>query len=148
MECCNSGCPYNNVIIMEGFHSSSTYYLSVFDNVGLSIKDTIFIKAAAMIIIVLSTIRLVLEILWLIRQLHLYFADLGMCTLVETPLFIFAIIFATAVFNRECFCPRDWQWQVGIAAVFLVWVDLILYMRRMRVLGKKCTLIVRARLLG
>ena len=58
-----------------------------------------------------------------------------MCTLVEVPLYVSAIIFA-AVFDRECLCPRDWQWQVGIAAVFLVWVDLILYMRRMRVLGK------------
>ena len=108
-----------------------------FFSAGLKIRDILFIKAAAGIIILFSTARLVLELLWLIRQVHLYFADFGMCTLVEVPLFVSAIIFA-AVFDRECLCPRDWQWQVGIAAVFLVWVDLILYMRRMRVLGKLC----------
>jgi transient receptor potential cation channel subfamily A protein 1 len=100
---------------------------------GLSAHDTNFIKAAAVIIIMFSLVRLILELVRFIRQLHIFFADFD--TWVEVPLFIFTIIFAT-VFDRECFCPRDWQWQVGIAAVFLVWVDLILYMRRMRVLGK------------
>ena len=52
----------------------------------------------------------------------------------EVPLFVSAVIFAV-VFDRECLCPRDWQWQVGIVAVFLVWIDLLLYMRRMRILG-------------
>ena len=101
---------------------------------GLSIHDIGFIKVAGGIIILVSTIRLLLELLWLIRQVHLYFADFGICTLVEVPLFVSSIIFAV-VFDRECLCPRDWQWQVGIVAVFLVWIDLLLYMRRMRILG-------------
>ena len=100
---------------------------------GLSTDDTNFIKAAAIIIIIYSCVRLILEIVRFIRQLHIFFADFD--TWVEVPLFISAIIF-TAVFNRECLCPRDWQWQIGIGAVFLVWIDLIIYMRRMRVLGK------------
>ena len=99
----------------------------------MSVHDINFIKFAAAIIILCSVIRLIMESLRFIRQLHLFFANFD--TWVEVPLFIFAIIFA-AVFDRECLCPRDWQWQVGIAAVFLVWADLILYMRRMRVLGK------------
>ena len=107
-----------------------------FYTAGLNVHDIRFIKAAAAIIIVFSAIRLILELLWIIRQVHLYFADFGICTLVEAPLFVCAITF-TSVFDRECLCPRDWQWQVGIAAVFLVWVDLILYMRRMRILGIK-----------
>lgn len=101
---------------------------------GLNVHDIHFIKVAAVLIILFSITRLLLEILWLIRQVHLYFADFGICTLVEVPLFVSAIVFAV-VFDRECLCPRDWQWQVGIVAVFLVWIDLILYMRRMRILG-------------
>ena len=113
----------------------SSNYIN-FYTTGLNIHDIRFIKAAAAIIIVFSAIRLILELLWIIRQVHLYFADFGICTLVEVPLFVCAIAFAS-VFDRECLCPRDWQWQVGIAAVFLVWIDLILYMRRMRILGIK-----------
>ena len=110
------------------------YSLSVLINIaGLSADDTNFIQAAVIIVIIFSVVRLILELVRFIRQLHIFFANFD--TWVEVPLFIFAIIFA-AVFDRECLCPRDWQWQVGIAAVFLVWVDLILYMRRMRVLGK------------
>lgn len=115
---------YPNSIIAD-FHSIL--------HAGLSAGDADFIKAAAVLIILFCSIRLVLEIGRFIRQLHIFFADFD--AWVEVPLFIFAIMFV-AVFDRECLCPRDWQWQVGIAAVFLVWIDLIIYMRRMRVLGK------------
>ena len=101
---------------------------------GLSEHGIRFIAVSAIIIIAFSIIRLFFELLTFIRQLHHFFADVN--TWVEVPLFICSITFA-AVFDRECFCPRDWQWQVGIAAVFLVWVDLILYMRRVRILGEK-----------
>ena len=40
-------------------------------------------------------------------------------TLVEVSLLVCAIIFAASVFDKE------WQWQFGIAAVFLVWANLI-----------------------
>ncbi len=102
---------------------------------GLSAHDTNYITAAAIIIVMFSIVRLILELVRFIRQLHIFFADFD--TWVEVPLFIFAIIFALAVVvDQECLCPRDWQWDIGVAAVFLVWIDLILYMRRMRVLGK------------
>ena len=116
---------------MHPYNGSSSTLFSII--AGLSASDTNFIKAAAVIVILFSCIHLILELGRFIRQLHIIFADFD--TWVEVPLFIFAIIFA-AVFDRECLCPRDWQWQVGIAAVFLVWIDLILYMRRMRILGQ------------
>ena len=99
----------------------------------MSADDTNFIQTAAGFIIFFSIIGLILEIGRFVHHLHNTLSDFD--TWVEVPLFIFAIMFV-AVFDRECLCPRDWQWQVGIVAVFLVWVDLILYMRRVRVLGK------------
>ena len=121
---------YMYIIRFYGRYSSISALIKIS---GLSTDDTNFIKAAAIIIIIFSCIRLILELVRFIRQLHIFFADFD--TWVEVPLFIFAIIFA-AVLKRECLCPRDWQWEIGVAAVFLVWIDLIIYMRRMRVLGK------------
>ena len=111
----------------------SIHFSILINTAGLSADDTKFVMAAAIIVIIISGIRLIMELVRFIRQLHIYFADFD--TWVEVPLFIFAITFAV-VLKRECLCPRDWQWQIGIAAVFLVWIDLIIYMRRMRVLGK------------
>ena len=92
-----------------------------------------FVETAAVIIILYSLLRLVLEVGYFLQQLHQYFLD--MSTWVDVPLFICAILFVS-VFQRDCLCPREWQWEVGIIAVFLVWAHLILYMRRMRVLGE------------
>ena len=100
---------------------------------GLSSSQMMFLVAAAVLIILYSIIRLALEALYFYLQLHLYFFDIA--TWVNVPLYIFAIAFVS-VFGRECLCPLEGQWQVGIAAVFLVWAHLIINMRRMRVLGK------------
>ena len=99
---------------------------------GLSSSKMMFLKAAAVLIILYSIVRLVFEYGY--QQLYLYFYDVA--TWVNLPLYISSIIFVF-IFTRECLCPYEWQWQVGIAAVFLVWAHLILYMRRMRVLGKR-----------
>ena len=92
-----------------------------------------FLLGAAVLIILYSICRLILEVVYFIQQLHHYVLDIA--TWVDVPLFICAIIF-TSVVRNDCYCPQEWQWQVGIAAVFLVWAHLILYMRRMRVLGE------------
>ena len=92
-----------------------------------------FLEAAAVLIILYSITQLFIEALYFSQQLYLYFFDIA--TWVNVPLYILAIAFVS-VFGRECLCPLEGQWQVGIAAMFLVWAHLILNMRRMRVLGK------------
>ena len=47
---------------------------------------------------------------------------------IEVPLFISAGIFSF-VFSTDCLCPFTWQWQIGSIAVFLAWIDLIIYIR-------------------
>ena len=101
-------------------------------SIGLSSSQKMFLEAAAVLIILYSIFRLVFEVVYFYQQLYLYFFDIA--TWVNLPLYIFAIAFVS-VFGKECLCPLEGQWQVGIAAVFLVWAHLILYMRRMRVLG-------------
>ena len=101
---------------------------------GLTGDRKHFLRAAAVIIILFSITRILLEIFQLLQLRHLFFADFA--NWVEMPLFILTIIFAS-VFHSECLCPQEWQWQAGILALFLAWADFILYMRKMRVMGKK-----------
>ena len=42
----------------------------------------------------------------------------------EIILFICSIVFVW-VFHADCLCPLTWQWQIGVVAVFLGWIDLI-----------------------
>ena len=100
---------------------------------GQSAMEQDFLVVAAVLITVYSVCQLILEVVYFFQQLHHYVLDIA--TWVGVPLFICAIIFASVVLN-QCHCPQEWQWQVGIAAVFFVWAHLILYMRRMRVLGE------------
>lgn len=91
-----------------------------------------FLQAAAILIIIISITRLALECYQFIQLVQDYFLDLS--NWVEIPLFICSIIFAL-VFDHECLCPRRWQWQIGILALFLAWLDLIFFMRKVRLMG-------------
>lgn len=102
-----------------------------------SSPETAFLVVAAGVIIAICILRLILEAARFIyhvntSQLGDYITDLA--NWVELPLFICTVLFTT-VYHRECLCPRGWQWQVGIVAVFLAWTDLVLYMRKLRLLG-------------
>ena len=108
-----------------------------------------FIRALAVMLIVISAIKIISEMAQLIhgccephrirRPKHWwlyfhYFADLA--NWVELPLYILTMIFALAQFNSECTCVQSWQWSVGIAALFLAWASLVLFLRKLEVFGK------------
>lgn len=83
-----------------------------------------------MIVIVIAAIRLGMELFQFLRlsnNILEYFKDLS--NLVEVTLFVCAIIFAV-IFFRICYCPMVWQWEVGVVAVFLAWIDLIIFLRK------------------
>ena len=42
----------------------------------------------------------------------------------EVSLYVLSIIFVS-VFGTPCMCPQKWQWQIGVIAVLLAWVNLI-----------------------
>ena len=50
---------------------------------------------------------------------------------IEVPMYICSIIFVS-VFGTDCYCPHMWQWQVGIAAILLAWIDLINLIRKLQ----------------
>ena len=53
---------------------------------------------------------------------------------VEIPLYTLSLIFVNVI-HRECLCPSRGQWQIGTIAVFLAWVDLLLFMNKWPDLG-------------
>ena len=53
---------------------------------------------------------------------------------IEFFLFAFTIMFIF-VFATPCLCPQNWQWQLGILAVFLAWINLVLFIQKFPVIG-------------
>ena len=88
---------------------------------------------AAVVIIVLAAIRMVMEVLQMIqRRLVNYILD--WVNWLEVILFILSIIFAW-VFHTRCLCEKSWQWQLGIVAVFLAWMELVVFIRKLPLVG-------------
>ncbi len=87
---------------------------------------------AAIVILIFSIYRLISEVFQLV-QLRLYYL-LDWVNWVEVTMSILTILFAW-VFHEDCLCPREWQWQVGTIAVFLAWIDLIIFIRKLPLTG-------------
>ena len=82
-----------------------------------------FVFTAAVLIIVLAGIRLLLEASQLMYQRISYLLD--WVNWIEISLYILSIIFVS-VFRTTCLCPQVWQWQIGVMAILLAWIDLII----------------------
>ena len=102
---------------------------------------TSFIYVAAVIIIVIAIIRLGMELFQFLRLSNTleYIKDL--VNWIEVALFVCSILFAF-VFFSDCLCPLVWQWEVGVVAIFLAWIDLILFLRKIPLTGKSVARLV------
>ena len=52
----------------------------------------------------------------------------------EIALYILSITFVL-VFRADCLCPLTWQWQIGVVAVFLGWINLIVFISKFPLTG-------------
>ena len=90
------------------------------------------IKAAAVMVLIIAFIRIFFVKLFnLYRQGPVDFLQ-SLQNWIEVPMFICSIIFVS-VFSKKCWCPFEWQWQIGTVAVFLAWFDLIVFVRKLQV---------------
>ncbi|XP_071497815.1 transient receptor potential cation channel subfamily A member 1-like [Diadema antillarum] len=89
------------------------------------------------IILILAVINLIRELFQMYFQHRSYFTNL--CNLIEWTLYVLAILLALPLsqiqYHDGIRIPLTWQWQCGAVAVFLAWINLILYIRRFSVLG-------------
>ena len=47
------------------------------------------------------------------------------------------------VFHVDCLCPLTWQWQIGVVAVFLGWIDLIVFISKFPFTGIYVLMLVK-----
>lgn len=80
----------------------------------------------------MSLCRLILEGMQLITQFRRYIKD--WVNWIEIALYICSITFV-CVFGVDCLCPLNWQWQIGVVAVFLGWMDLIVFISKFPLTG-------------
>ena len=99
-------------------------YISGTERVGLFV--------AALIVIFFAVIKIIFELIQLWQTKLSYFLD--WVNYLEWVLFLSSIIFAF-VFLSPCYCLPNWQWQVGAVAVFLSWIDLIIFFRKFPITG-------------
>ena len=92
-----------------------------------------FLIVAAIIVLVTTLIRLGMEVF---QMIQLCFIDyfFSWVNWIELLLFIFSIIFVIT-FTNDCFCPYNWQWQIGAVAIFLGWINLIVFFRVLPLTG-------------
>ena len=99
---------------------------------GLSDHEYRFLYVGAAVTILTSFLRLTVEIYQLCRHPLEYLLD--WVNWLEIPLYLFSIIF-TFVFATPCLCVYNWQWQIGVVAVFMGWVGLITFLQKWPVTG-------------
>ena len=84
--------------------------------------------ASAVIVILLVLIGLFIKAFQLFYEPKSYIHNWVnlLVHLFEVSLYILSIIFVS-VFRTPCMCPLEWQWQIGVIAVLLAWINLNRY---------------------
>ena len=105
----------------------------IFLPAGNDVHYTRIIPLAAYMSLALIIIRILLFIFVNAIQKFAHFAHFVkvLRNWIEVPMYICTIIFIS-VFATDCYCPLGWQWQVGVAAMLLAWIDLINLIRRLQ----------------
>ena len=80
----------------------------------------------------MTVVRFGLEVLQMVQFKQWYLLD--WTNWIELALFAFTIMFIF-VFPTPCLCPQNWQWELGILAVFLAWINLVLFVQKFPVIG-------------
>ena len=100
--------------------------------VGISTLRLNGVYAFAVLVILMAVFRLVLEGIQLWSDKFAHIKD--WINHLEIVLYFTSITFAW-VFHFDCLCPSTWQWQLGVAAVFLGWANLIVFVSNIPFIG-------------
>ena len=110
----------------------------------ISNSRRIFLYIAPAVVILLALILLAVEVAQLVMAINSqlmisiksYLTDwVNWVNWMEFTLFICSIIFVSWVYFTECQCALNWQWQIGVVAVFLGWIDLIIFISKFPLTG-------------
>ena len=101
-------------------------------HLDLTIDEYRFLFVGAAFTIATALLRLAIEVVQLCRNPVEYLQD--WVNWLEIPLYLCSIIF-TFVFATPCLCVYNWQWQMGVVAVFLSWIGLVSFLQKWPVTG-------------
>ena len=88
---------------------------------------------AAVVVIITAVARLILvELVQCVMAGYHYF--LSFENYIEVLAYLSSVIFVSQ-FGTNCWCSTNWQWQLGAFSVFLAWINLILFLKRVPLLG-------------
>ena len=107
-------------------------------HLGPSIVKKTSFTALAVLLILLSIAFLAFEIYLLVMMgaQQKYYV-----TLIRAATFLMTIIFVFGFWN-DCWCAPAWQWQIGAFAVFLAYINLVLYLRGLPIVGIYINLLI------
>ena len=110
------------IIIYDVFH------FTVDPSVPMSKHANMALYLAAIIVIITAVARLlVVECFQFMRNPYRYL--LSTENYIEVLAYVSSAIFVSQ-FGTNCWCSTNWQWQFGAIAVFLAWINLILFLKR------------------
>lgn len=107
--------------------------MSCFYAEGLGSGKYAFLVIAATTVILIALVRILIEMFQLITLKTYYL--FSWVNWLELILFPCAIMFVL-VYETDCLCPSGWQWQLGCIAVFLTWIDLIIFSEKLPLAGE------------
>ena len=84
------------------------------------------------VVLLFAIFRLFFEVVQLVSQRLSYLKD--WINLVEISQYICTVIFVW-IYHNDCSCALFWQWEVGVAAVFLSWIVMILFVTKVPFIG-------------
>ena len=92
-----------------------------------------FLRLAAALVLLCSLVRLSFAAIQFIYDRVGYLTDWE--NWIEVTLFISSILFASGAYVQCCVCVENWQWQLGALSIFLAWLDLVLFMKKLPLFG-------------
>lgn len=102
-------------------------------NTGLRKEDYTVLITANYILLTSSVIQLLRELVQLWRRRILYFYDLE--NFVELSMCVLTIMFCAGHHSDDCLCTNAAVWQIGAVALFLAWMDLLMFLKRLPFTG-------------
>ena len=97
-----------------------------------TVHANIALYFTALLVIISAVIRLIVELVQFGKRHYRYFLTVE--NYIELGAYISSIIFVSH-FGHNCWCQINWQWQLGAIGVFLSWINFILFLKRVPLLG-------------
>ena len=96
-------------------------------------SSQVFLRFGGTVLLVYCGVRSVTEFIQLIQRRQDYLKEPE--NYIEILLIATTYIFATAGQAEDCFCLTGYAWQIGALAVFLAWIDLVIYLKKLPLTG-------------